>query len=192
MAWPNDSPTLTRYRVRFACTKTFEALGPIADQNPNIRDCADCQRQVVYCDDAEALAEQVRAGRCVAVRPGLLTEALVQLAVHEPEAAQGAAETSQCRLVEHRPRPPAPKLHDGFPEAFLREHRVFPAARAGSVMTFACEATPSFAVQDELKFVSGYNLEFVVVSAEELDKLLAEAERGGPHFELGLLAEAND
>ncbi|CAM2068094.1 type IV-A pilus assembly ATPase PilB [Sulfidibacter corallicola] len=66
-----------------------------------------------------------------------------------------------------------------IPIKVLKKHTVVPISRRGSTITVATSDPTNIFAADELKFITGYNIEMVVARKEEIEQLLGVVRLGG-------------
>ncbi|MDJ0842105.1 MAG: type IV-A pilus assembly ATPase PilB [Acidobacteriota bacterium] len=78
-----------------------------------------------------------------------------------------------------------------IPLKILRKHVVVPISRRGSTLTVATSDPTNIFAADELKFITGYNVELVVARKEEIEQVLGitrkDSESGIVHAGAGVL-----
>ncbi|CAM2008662.1 type IV-A pilus assembly ATPase PilB [Acanthopleuribacter pedis] len=77
-----------------------------------------------------------------------------------------------------------------IPIKVLKKHTVVPISRRGSTITVATADPTNIFAADELKFITGYNIEMVVAKREEIEQLIGVVRLGGDEVLEGMGEES--
>ncbi|MCY1082508.1 hypothetical protein [Archangium lansingense] len=156
-------------RFQFKCPMQWDALQETAEAG--VRWCGSCHKRVYLSQSTQEAAQHARAGHCVAVPVGLVSpKDSIQLHGRE-------LDLDMFRRV--------------VPLELARKHSLVPLSRVGSTLTVAMsDPTHSHAI-DDLKFLTGCNVEVKLASPQDILEALERAElelSRIPNVELGVMA----
>jgi type IV pilus assembly protein PilB len=141
-------------RFQFKCPNQWDALQETAESG--VRLCGECHKQVYLCQSTQEAAEHARAGHCIAAPVGLVSP---------------GAPTLQPQGLELDP-----ELLKLVPKDIATKHGLVPVGRSGSTLTVAMSELKLFAV-DDVKFLTGYNVEVMLASKQDIQEALERAYR---------------
>lgn len=79
----NSDEAIRNCVFSFSCKAKWEDLTEVGEDSSGseIRFCSDCQREVYYCDDDQALIKNIKLNRCIAIHRHPFDDALVGLPI---------------------------------------------------------------------------------------------------------------
>ncbi len=83
-----------------------------------------------------------------------------------------------------------PSLVGLIPKKVLKKHTIVPISRRGATITVATSDPSNIFAADELKFITGYNIEMVVAKREEIERVLGIA-RNAPETAITRMTGVN-
>lgn len=112
-----------------------------------VRSCDQCQKRVYLCRDTREVAQHARAGHCIAVPAWVLSDFQW-----------------------------APALRHLVPREVARKHCLLPLRLQGHSIVVAMSDPTNTHALDEVKFFSGYSVEAVAASRQEIERILDQAD----------------
>ncbi|WP_224248106.1 GspE/PulE/PilB domain-containing protein [Hyalangium gracile] len=171
-------------RFQFRCPKQWEALRETSE--PGVRSCSQCQKQVYLCQSTQEVAEHARAGHCVAVPRWV---AAPKDSPADFEQVQALAQEHGLRAIRLDAAEPASDVVKLVPMDVARKHGLIPVGRDGSTLLVAMSRPADTHAIDDVKFLTGYHVEVVLASRQEIERALNRAdEANAPYMELGVVA----
>ncbi|WPB82218.1 hypothetical protein KYC5002_24265 [Archangium violaceum] len=153
-------------RFQFKCPKQWDSLRETAE--PGVRLCGQCHKQVYLCQSTQEAAEHARAGHCVAVPAGLVPPAEPGILLHGREL-----DPDVIRLV---------------PLEVCRRHGLIPVGRSGSSLVVAMSDPSNLNAIDDVKFLTGYDVDARLASPRDIQEALERAElETSDYVEMGVM-----
>jgi type IV pilus assembly protein PilB len=142
-----------RLRFQFKCPKDWDALQETAEVG--VRFCGECHKQVYLCQSKQEAAQHAMAGHCVALPAGFVSLKDFQLQGHELDMS----------------------LFERFvPLEVAVRYGVVPLRQDGTLLIVAMSDPSIPYALDDVKFVSGCDVEVVLASRQSIREALERAQ----------------
>lgn len=158
-------------RFQFQCPKQWDALAETTEAG--VRSCGQCQKRVYLCESTQEVARHAREGHCIAV-PRWVTSP--RDFPDDPELVQALARQHGVPAIHLRDYELDPDILRLVPREVASQHTLIPVNRAGNTLIVAMSNPANLHAIDDVKFITGYSVEVVVASRQDIEKALDEAE----------------
>lgn len=142
-----------------------------------IRSCDDCQKNVFYAHNVEALTDLVKDGHCIAATENVLMD-YVDTLVDPASKDLNSVKDHPCAFSDKHPlynkmQPPeAPTIFGLIPASVAMEYRVYPLKERGPILVLAAAAPLKTSRVKDLERELGREVTFEIVEVAAVDATL--------------------
>lgn len=158
--------TSERFRFKFQCSRQWTEL--TRTERPGVKRCDDCHREVHAVQDLPALREAVSQGECVAFPASRLGHVFEGLAT---DGRLHSAREAKPPCVVPGGQVPERSFASSLPRSMAESLRAAPVGERGEALLFAV-VRDAPALLNQLSLATGREVETVLVTEEELAKLI--------------------
>jgi hypothetical protein len=175
-------------RFQFQCPKQWDALQ--ATPEAGVRSCDQCQKRVYLCESAQEATRHARKGHCIAVPRWLASP---KGSPEDTAWVQSLAHQHGVPHVHLRDYDLDPAILRLVPLDVARKHNLIPISLAGSSLIVAMSDPANPWAIDDVKFLTGYDVEVVVASRWDIDEALdRDGRNDSSGMMLGVLIEEEE